>query len=118
MKSRNANCKGLGRGDEQAQVVTRLGAETERARLAEVIDEAECARRLSVRRETLSAWRHQQGLPHVPLGDGRRSQIRYIWADVLAWLRSRSRTSFGPSSHEDAPAPRRGRPRNVAAPAR
>ena len=74
----------------------------------EIIDEAECARRLSVRRETLQRWRRDAGLPYVPLSAGRRAHVRYIWPDVVAWLRSRQRGG----SQAAAPA-KRGRPRNV-----
>ncbi len=73
----------------------------------EIIDEAECARRLLVRRETLHRWRRDAGLPYVPLSEGRRARVRYIWPDVVAWLRSRAE---GPAATN---VPKRGRPRNV-----
>lgn len=84
----------------------------------EVIDEAECARRLLVRRETLSRWRRDAGLPYVPLSDGRRAHVRYVWPDVVAWLRGRSRNAPAPApatatATATAPTRRRGRPRNV-----
>lgn len=74
----------------------------------EILTEEECARRLSAERETLSHWRDELGMPFVPMGDGSRPRIRYVWSDVVAWMRSRSR------GWKAAEAPRkRGRPRNV-----
>ena len=74
----------------------------------EILTEAECAERLSVARETLSRWRHRKGMPHVPLGEGPKPGIRYVWPDVVAWMRSRSRGRGSPER-----AKKRGRPRNV-----
>ncbi len=80
----------------------------------EVLTEEECAKRFKVRRETLYAWRHLppgKAMPFVPLSDGPKPDIRYVWADVLAWFRSRSRNL--------APEPaKRGRPTNIERAAR
>ena len=73
----------------------------------EIIDEAECARRLLVRRETLQRWRKTAGMPYVPLSDKRRAHVRYVWPDVVVWLRSLAKGQLA-----EAPK-RRGRPRNV-----
>ncbi len=74
----------------------------------EIIDEAECAKRLSVRRETLHRWRRDADMPYVPLSEGRRAHVRYVWPDVVAWLRSRQRGGLA-----KAVPVRRGRPRNI-----
>ena len=72
----------------------------------EILNEAECARRLSTSRETLSRLRKSEGLPWFPLREGRKPRVRYVWREVVAWARARSRNL--------APVPRgRGRPRNV-----
>ncbi len=77
----------------------------------EFVTEAECAARISVRRETLSRWRSRRGMPFNPLGEGDVPRIRYVWPDVVAWLRAQSRNLVL------APPPRRrGRPRNVDRP--
>lgn len=73
-----------------------------------VLTEEECARRLSVERETLSRWRDELGMPFVPMGDGSKPRVRYIWSDVVGWMRSRS-CGWRPAR----PERKRGRPRNV-----
>lgn len=74
----------------------------------EVLTEKQCAARLSVTRETLSRLRHDRDdpLPSVRLNKkGSRPRIRYIWGDVVAWMRGRDQQAAAPR--------RRGRPRNV-----
>lgn len=79
----------------------------------EILTEHECAKRLSVTRETLSRWRRDKNLPFVRMGEGPRPRIRYAWDRVIEWLRERE------SNVSETPAKRgRGRPRNVERAAR
>lgn len=81
----------------------------------EILTEKECAALLKVKRETLSRYRSDAGLPFIELRtkrgngeEGKRPRIRYRRSAVLAWL-----DSLAVNSVQQAAPRKRGRPRNV-----
>ena len=85
----------------------------------DLLSEAALARRWDCCQETVARLRKRGGLPYVAMPGVRRPLIRYVVADVEAWLAGHRRGEVPATEPEPEPTPKRhngGRPRRQVAP--
>lgn len=54
--------------------------------MSEILTRKELMRRLKVGKDKVTKWT-EEGMPYFRTAEGSRGHLRFVWEDVLEWLR-------------------------------